>query len=256
MIKDLLNSFCIAFSMYSRIPMPNCEWSEKNMKYSMCFFPLVGAVIALLLLLWYKLAYVIGIGKILIAAICTVLPILVTGGIHMDGYIDTVDALNSYKSQEEKLKIMKDPHIGAFALIKTVAYIIVYFAVWTELSEKNLEIAAMGFVVSRALSSISVVNFKCTATSSLAKQFSNSSDKKIVTIVMILYLIIAEIIMSIINTYIAVGVILTALIVFIYYRHIVYKNLGGITGDTSGYFLQICELFEVLAVVILEKIFC
>mgnify|MGYP000637783259 CR=1 FL=1 len=34
----------IAFSMYSRIPMPMFEWKEEDMKYAMCFFPAIGAV--------------------------------------------------------------------------------------------------------------------------------------------------------------------------------------------------------------------
>lgn len=47
----IIKSICVAFSMYSKIPMPRVEWNEKNMKYAMCFFPLVGAVIGGLMLL-------------------------------------------------------------------------------------------------------------------------------------------------------------------------------------------------------------
>ena len=42
---NIIKSICVAFSMYSKIPMPRVEWNEKNMKYAMCFFPIVGAVI-------------------------------------------------------------------------------------------------------------------------------------------------------------------------------------------------------------------
>ena len=254
MIKNILNSFFMAFSMYSKIPMPNCEWKEENMKYSMCFFPIVGVIIALLIFEWKNFAYSVGIGEVFIAAVCTLVPILVTGGIHIDGYIDTVDALSSYKSCEDKLKIMKDSHIGAFALIKTVSYMILYFAIWTEIPRENFVFACMSFIISRALSAIGVVNFKYTSTSSLAKQFSKSSDKKIVTISMCIYLIILEAIMCAINIPIALGVLFTALVVFVYYRYTAYKNFGGITGDTAGYFLQLCELWVIIAVMILSKI--
>ena len=43
-----MNLFCslaIAFSMYSRIPMPTVAWTKERMKYAMCFFPLIGVVI-------------------------------------------------------------------------------------------------------------------------------------------------------------------------------------------------------------------
>ncbi|MGM9936265.1 MAG: adenosylcobinamide-GDP ribazoletransferase, partial [Candidatus Ornithomonoglobus sp.] len=41
----MINSLIIAFSMYSRIPMPRVEWREESMKYVMCFFPLIGVII-------------------------------------------------------------------------------------------------------------------------------------------------------------------------------------------------------------------
>ena len=43
----VIRSMIIAFSTYSRIPMPQVEWSDENRKYTMCFFPLIGAVIGL-----------------------------------------------------------------------------------------------------------------------------------------------------------------------------------------------------------------
>lgn len=36
-MKKFYHSFLIAFSMYSKIPMPQCEWNEENMAYAMCF---------------------------------------------------------------------------------------------------------------------------------------------------------------------------------------------------------------------------
>ena len=44
-MKSLWNSFKIAFSMFSKIPMPQADWTKENMKYMFCFFPFIGAVI-------------------------------------------------------------------------------------------------------------------------------------------------------------------------------------------------------------------
>ena len=49
-MKKLWNSFKIAFAMYSKIPMPQSEWTEENMAYAMCFFPVVGVIIGALVL--------------------------------------------------------------------------------------------------------------------------------------------------------------------------------------------------------------
>ena len=47
-MKSLINSFVVAFSMYSKIPMPRADWTKENMKYSMCFFPWVGLAVGAL----------------------------------------------------------------------------------------------------------------------------------------------------------------------------------------------------------------
>lgn len=50
-----LESLIVAFSMYSKIPMPQITWTKENMKNTLCYFPLIGAVIGALLWLWYWL---------------------------------------------------------------------------------------------------------------------------------------------------------------------------------------------------------
>ena len=93
----VIRSLCIAFSTYSRIPVPQVAWTDENRKYSMCFFPLIGAVIGLLLWGWLALCDALDFGALLRSAVGALLPILVTGGIHMDGFMDTSDACLYWK---------------------------------------------------------------------------------------------------------------------------------------------------------------
>ncbi len=87
-----MRSLISAFAMYSRIPMPPIEWKEENRRYALCFFPLIGAVIGAVMLGWQWLCNVLGAGDMLFAAGCTVIPIAITGGIHLDGFCDVSDA--------------------------------------------------------------------------------------------------------------------------------------------------------------------
>ena len=48
----ILETIVVAFSMFSALPMPRVDWNEDNMRYSLCAFPLIGAVIGLLCWLW------------------------------------------------------------------------------------------------------------------------------------------------------------------------------------------------------------
>ena len=113
----MVKALVIAFSTYSKLPMPQVEWSEKNMRYAVCFFPLVGAVAGGVLLAWCWLCRALALTVPLRAAGGVVIPLLVSGGIHMDGWCDTADALASHQERARKLEILKDSHTGAFAVI-------------------------------------------------------------------------------------------------------------------------------------------
>ena len=107
----------MAFSMYSKIPMPHIEWNKENMKNVLCFFPWVGAVAGVLVWLWFLVSDQLGFGVMLRASVAVLIPVLVTGGIHLDGLLDTADALSSWQTRERRLEILKDSHAGAFAII-------------------------------------------------------------------------------------------------------------------------------------------
>ena len=105
----VLQTVAVAFAMFSAVPVPQFNWTEKNMRYAMCAFPLIGVVIGLL---WFLCGVLPLPGAARAAGFCLI-PVWVTGGIHLDGYADTCDALSSYGDREKKLEILKDPHCGA-----------------------------------------------------------------------------------------------------------------------------------------------
>ena len=109
--------------MFSAVPVPQFEWNEKNMRYAMCAFPLIGLVIGGL----WSLCGALPLPALVKAGGFCLLPVWVTGGIHLDGYADTCDALSSYGDREKKLEILKDPHCGAFAVIRLCSYFLAYF---------------------------------------------------------------------------------------------------------------------------------
>ena len=151
----LFGAMAIGISMYSKIPMPRVEWNKENMKYAICFFPLVGAVIGVVqtLLGTFLLTHT-GCGKLFFAGIMTIVPILISGGIHMDGLLDTFDALSSYADREKKLEILKDSRAGAFAVLGLGVYLVASLAVWSEITADMLPVIGAGYVCSRALSGL------------------------------------------------------------------------------------------------------
>lgn len=253
-MKKLYESFKIAFAMYSKIPMPASDWSKENMRYAMCFFPMIGAVIGVILCGFYWFSERLLLGDLLSSSIFVLLPVIITGGIHLDGFLDTSDALHSYQPVERKLEILKDPHTGAFAIISSCCYFVLALGVWSEVNGKLLGILAVGFVLSRSLSGLSIVTFPMAKNSGLAATFSENASKKRVKITMYVYIILCLGGMVVQDLMIGLFCFISAIIVFFYYRHKAIKEFGGITGDLAGYFLQICELTIAFVGIFVDKI--
>lgn len=240
-MKTFWNSLIAAFDMYSIVPMPNVELSKEDTKYSMCFFPLVGAVIGALLCGW-RIAYpYLCNGDFLPAVVFVIVPVIVSGAVHLDGFIDVVDAISSHKTMELKLEILKDTHTGTFALIITISYFLIALGVWSEMPIDAVPVLACGFVVSRALNGLAVLIFPRAKSGELMESFEGSSKKILVT-VMVLYVVISAALMCYFEPlYGSIGVV-GAAVSFAYYYFASKKHFGGITRAITGYFVQICEL--------------
>ena len=250
---NLLRSFFIAFSMYSKIPMPRTEWTKEAMRYAMCFFPLIGAVIGGLVYLWL---YLSGdrAGSLFVTAVAVLIPVAVSGGIHLDGLLDTADALSSYKSREEKLEILKDSHAGAFAIIVGICYFILDMGVYSEVRMEQMSVLALGFILSRALSGLALVTFPVAKNTGLAATFSDMAVKKTVRNTMCVYIVAAGAAMVALSLPYGVAALIGAGLTYAYYHHMSIEKFGGITGDLAGFFLSVSELVMALAVVVVSWI--
>lgn len=248
----LINSFILAFAMYSKIPMPKADWEKENMKYVLCFFPWVGAVIGALFTLWGSLGSLLPVGHTLHVILLLLIPVAVTGGIHLDGWMDTADAISSWQSRERRLEILKDPHTGAFGVLACVIYFITYYGFLSELSTERIPLLSFGFFLSRALSGYAIASFPCAKDSGLAAAFSQGADKTRTRLLLLLQIIACITLMLLKSPVAGAAAISASLLCLFTYYHMAKKNFGGITGDLAGWFLQLCELSILISIVAVQ----
>lgn len=241
-----MKSLMIAFSMYSSIPMPQFIWEEKDRKRAMCFFPLIGIVAGGVFWMAYRFMTRMDMGIFFRAAVLTAVPVFVTGGIHMDGFLDTCDARASYGDRKKKLEILKDTHTGAFAVSGGVIYMLFYFASCTELTRQSAASASIGFILSRSLSGFAAATFPEARKQGMLADFMRDTHKKMVAAVMAAYILVSVCLMVYAGGVFGILSAFGAFLVFLYYRHMALTEFGGVTGDLAGYFLQLCELAFVL----------
>ncbi len=241
--------------MYSRIPVPQIEWKEENRRYALCYFPVVGVIIGIILLFWHKASQWLELNSFMFAAIAAAIPVFVTGGIHLDGFCDVSDANASYADREKRLEIMKDPHIGSFAVIRLVIYFIIQTALFAEVSSvKQIWIIAFGYVISRSLSGLGAVTLTCAKKSGSLYDFAEPAHKERTKITLLVWLIVGALITAVIQPLAGIAVTGYSLLMYQYYKVWSYHFYGGITGDLNGWFLQKCELAILAAAVFAVKI--
>ena len=237
----------ITFAMYSKLPVRSFNWEKENMKYCLLFLPMVGLVEGIFLIIFSIFFYKLKVNHILVAAFLTVLPILYTGGIHMDGFLDTMDALGSNQDKQKKLAILKDSNSGAFAITGGLVYILLYFAAMLSLNNiTKIYILAISYILIRAYSALSLIVFKNARGSGLAFAFSDNSLIYTNRVVLLIFIVISSVAMIIVNVNYGLLCVIATYLVFLYYRVKSFEEFGGITGDLAGYFLQLAELVVVL----------
>lgn len=247
----LIETILVAFAMFSALPVPQPVWNERNMRYTMCAFPLIGLVCGGAWWAWYEVCIRLALPALLRGAGLCLLPVLLTGGIHLDGYADTWDALASHASPEKKQEILKDPRCGAFAVIRLCAYFTAYFALCAsaELSGRALGCMTLAFVLERALSGLAIARFPLAKNTGLAHTFATAADRKTVGRILLAVCALTG------GGLIALGglaggtMLAAALWTFRRYDVTARRQFGGISGDLAGWFLQRAELGMLAALV-------
>lgn len=225
------------------------------MKYMFCFFPFIGVVIAGLTLLAAYVGESYSFDSGFVCVTLVLIPVLVTGGIHVDGLLDTSDAMSSWQERSRRLEILKDSNAGAFAVITACVYFLAWYGAYCQIGYDRTALYLMGagFVVSRCLSGIGVITFPKAKADGTVAEFSRKSEDKTVRNVLVVYLVLLFALMVWLQPIGGIAAFGGALLIFAYYHHMALKYFGGTTGDLSGCFLCLCEVGMALILAVVSN---
>lgn len=252
-----LKSVCLALTTFSRLPAPRVEWCGRNMRHLLCAFPIVGVFVgvpcAAVLLLARSGRIPLGADELALAL--TAIPLLVTGGIHMDGFLDTADALSSRAPLSRKLEILKDPRVGSGAVVAAAMYFLASFVVSRRLVAEACSagrefvplaasVAAVP-VLSRLLSALAASAFPCASTGTL-RLFADGSRRFTSAWSASWFAAVSALLAALCGR---PGVVASssALAAFAFYYFVSVREFGGTTGDLAGWFVQVAELSALAA---------
>ena len=237
-MKTCLFAFAMCQSMFCAIPFPCRVWDEKARGKMLLFLPVVGLEIGLI---WAALAWAVRALKLpaLAAglALCAC-PFLLTGFIHLDGFMDVTDAVGSCRDLEKRRAILKDSHVGSFAVIGLCLLMLSQFALFSAAPERtDVRILALVPAVSRCCSALAVTGLRPMSSSQYAAQEKPRANLWILT--------------GMLAVCLAAGfwlcgkygfALLGCLAGYALALRRGYRSLDGMNGDIAGFSLTVGEL--------------
>ena len=285
-----MTPFFIALQFLTRLKIVNqTEWSVEDFGKSVVAFPYVGLIIGLILALLYGILSPF-IPLVPLMLILVIAEFLITGGLHADGLMDTSDGLFSGRERDRKLEIMKDSRIGSFGV---VAFVFVTLLKWQLLTAiPTAEFIPMALIMMPLMSRWSLVlsirSYPYAREQGMGAAFANLAPKHVITyntlstffmpivillIGIILYTLLYGVysIFSIADVGYVVGLgvlvyatlgifqinIVSMIITYIInhiLNHYIVKQLGGTTGDTYGFVVEVTEVLLLLIYIIILSV--
>lgn len=246
-----MKSFRIALSFLTTLPLRyKGEWDERAFSQATIFYPLVGMLIGGIVAAVLWLFVHVNLFFAAFAAVLT--PILLTGGMHLDGFMDMCDGLLASRGPERALEIMKDSRVGSFAVIGIVLLLLGRFTLYTWLLPTQFMISAVltAFAFSRFVMLYAIISYPSARTTGLGYTVQRYVSKP--ALFWSLLLLAALLILS--RALLLLPALLLSFGFMVFFTGKVSKYLGGLTGDIYGavaemaefiflFFLMLCNYF-------------
>jgi len=139
-----MKSFFHAVAFLTRVPVP-LSGDEKDWKKSPMWYPIVGFFLGGLFISFDSLLASCFPDAIR-AGFDLAFWVWMTGGLHLDGLMDTADGLLSHRGRERALEIMKDSRVGAMGVIAGVLFLLLKWLALQELITRGTDVFTAGWV--------------------------------------------------------------------------------------------------------------
>lgn len=245
-----MNSFFVALQFLTRLKIVNqTNWELSEFGKSVLSFPLVGCIIGLLTFAVYTLVSSF-INSSLTMLILVVFEFLLTGGLHADGFMDTCDGLFSGRDRERKLEIMKDSRIGSNGVVGFVFLVLLKWQLLLGLDSQYMMFTLICMpLLSRYTLCLSITRYPYARPEGMGKAFAQYAPTHTVLITTLLA-IIPVFVFNLPYLY-TLGIALLANYIL---NHYLVKHLGGVTGDTYGFVIEVTEIIILAFIVAMSPI--
>ena len=250
-MKKIVTAFFMAWGMFFSVPCPYRKWDDSLRGGMLLCFPLIGVLIGAIWAAVFWLLARIACPLLLTAVILTACPFLLTGFIHLDGFMDCCDAILSRRDLEERRKILKDSRTGSFAVICIVLLLLTETALFdaADLTGGRQLCLVLIPVVSRMCSALAVFGLEPMSGSSYAGGFRKNLRSWYAPAMLIALIAVMAGMTALAGRLGLCGLLTTAGAALAVLQG--DRQLGGMSGDISGYAITIGELCGIASLALL-----
>ena len=253
-VVDQYTEFAAAVQFLSVLPVPGSRQSfdkdgvAPRLRIGCEYFPLVGLLLALLLWLLVLLLAPL-VPPLVLAAFLVAALIILTGGLHLDGLMDSCDGLFGGSTRERKLEIMRDSRVGSFGVLGAICILLLKFALFASLSTRILPLALLVTLPSARWTMVLALRvFPGARPTGLGAAFHRAVTTKRLLLAAIVTLAIVLLAGQLSGLIVWMAVTTIALIL----GFAIARSIGGLTGDSYGAIEEVAEVVALLVLVMLR----
>src|SRR4030042_7156087 len=237
MIQDVLT----AFRPLTIIPIPGKD--TENFSRTLSFFPLVGALLGLVVFILCHGAGAIGFKHPFILALLSMAIVTwLTGGLHIDGLGDVADAFGGGKTKEHILQLLKDPAMGSFGVCAIIFDILIKAGCWQFFIEMgNPWFIFWSFVFSRSMQGLAIAFIPNAHAESIAAPFGQGGKSARISVILA-YLVTGLAAAWLLSPSAALVCALCSLALTLLFGFYCWRRIQGITGDCVGATNELAEV--------------
>ncbi len=251
-MKAALKKLAFAASFLTSIPFLCRPETEEDFAGLARYLPAVGILIGLLLFVFYFLISSLSSNEYLRALLLLLAWIVLTGAIHLDGFMDSADGLLSHRSRERMLEIMRDSRVGNYGAICGLMLILAKLIGLAALEPwQAAPVLILIPAFARFAEAVAIVSYPYARESGMGKLWHQGSKKSDLIAAALAPLALAFLLAYFSKSMLAFWLVPLTLGPGLVFAFLVQRILKGQTGDTYG---ACVEFSEASALIILSLI--
>lgn len=246
-----MNRFLAALQFLTIIRLPwRRDVQLEELGRSTGYFPVIGLIIGLILvgLNWL-------FGLVLPSAVATALLIVslvvISGALHLDGFVDTCDGIAGHKTVEARWKVMRDSRVGGFGIVGVVLLLLVKYVSLSSIPEPLLLTTLVLMpVVSRWAMAYAIFTYPYARSSGLGKAFKQGTSWPRFTMATIITVAVVVVLAQLVGLGIMFLIWVITVVMAAYFK----SKFSGLTGDNYGAINEVAEVAVLILINLLAQV--